>query len=108
MTNCDWTALVAGGTCRQCGYVLRRDYAAPPKRNCETPPANNRSCPHLLDPTGESVRVFGCGCPAERAAGFDAATYGCELFSVCLPRYKATRLSRDVRLCVHCVHNPTR
>ena len=103
--NCHWDVLRVGEKCHGCGYRLKRDYAETPKREC--PRQAFMECPHLGDPTGNSVRVFGCGCPSERRNGCDTATYECAQFVECLPRYRATRLSREgIALCVTCEHNP--
>jgi hypothetical protein len=32
---CEWTCLQKGCICPRCGYILKRDYTGPPKRECE-------------------------------------------------------------------------
>lgn len=103
--NCEWAVLKAGEPCQACGRKLKKDYATTPKRECQKRPYIE--CAHLRLPTGNSVRVFGCGCPSERKNGFETATYECAKHTECLPRYRATSLSREcVKLCATCEDNP--
>lgn len=108
MALCDFTN--GDGVCSRCG--ARAPRGAEPLRHrqrCAAVPKRPKlaPCPHLGEPTGASVRVYGCGCPSERRNGFDTATYECAQFVECLPRYNATRLSREgIALCITCEHNP--
>ncbi len=34
---CSWPALTKGSQCVGCGYALKKDYAAAPKRSCRKP-----------------------------------------------------------------------
>lgn len=71
-----------------------------PPRKASTP----TKCEYLGDPTGESVRLFGCGCPTERVNGIMVSTYSCKLHGKCVTHPSGTSVE-DLQV-VHCVKCP--
>lgn len=60
-------------------------------------------CPHLLDPTGESVKVFGCGCASSSKHGVLTTVFECEVYGRCVPFPKGTHLETNtIKRCVNC------
>lgn len=101
---CDWQKIEGGVKCRHCGTI--RDKAR--ARNCTANLPKPTECPHLLDPLGESVTLYGCGCSSSKKNGIDASVWGCDLFGKCV-RQKGTHVSDPVvKLCHGCESNPNR
>lgn len=97
------------GRCSNCRRRL------PPRliRNCfgknpqKTKAAVVGVCPHLLDPTDESVLLFGCGCSSDKKNGVATSVFECDLYGRCAPLARGTHLSDEsVKMCAKCESNP--
>jgi hypothetical protein len=108
--RCDCGRVVAFDDCsRAHAYHLNSSVYKLPKKRTKVirkgKPASATTCPHLLDPTGENVRLKGCGCGAE------TAIYECDLHQLCapIPRTKRAEIIGDdrvIRFCKDCPDNP--
>src|SRR5574343_616588 len=106
-TFCSWSNLASGTPCEHCGYRLKRDYTTSPQRTCRGQHAPQRECPHLLDPTGDTTRVFGCGCASSRANGIEVSVFECGLYGRCVIFPRGTHLANPtIRRCATCEKNP--
>lgn len=118
----EFCELSADGSCSKCGRELcpetkricwpgappsaiaipvRGESTARPRRVKAGP------CPHLLEPTLESVRLFGCGCSSEKKNGILVSVFGCDLHGRCVPFTRGTHLEDEsIVRCVVCPDNP--
>lgn len=61
-------------------------------------------CPRLGEPTGESVQVYGVGCPSEQCL---TAVWACALYGRCVPLPRGTSLADDtISRCLVCPDRP--
>lgn len=104
---CEFTCLAKGCKCCHCNQrALSRDYEKPPVRECKAVHVAEQ-CPHLLDPTEESTRLFGCGCSSERKNGIEVTVWKCARHGRCVTLERGTHLSDEsIVRCVVCPDNP--
>lgn len=108
--------------CKRCGRMTRAGFLQVcnddwPESKLPTPlglgdyveSKSRKECRYLLDPTGDSVTLFGCGCPSSRKNGVQTAVFQCSLHGRCSPHPKGTHLSdASVQRCVTCPDNPAK
>lgn len=104
----------AGAVCSICGKAMKLGQ----RRTCRaivpyvdgTEPAKVRvtsQCPHLLDPLGESVLLFGCGCASSKSRGVEVSVWSCRLHERCVRQTSGTRLEDEtIKRCVACADRP--